>query len=172
MSKRKDKSPAAPDATPLSGSRLALAYELARHGIAQLLPDRAIVLSITEQCKTTERSAASALQKMAKQGAKLSKDDALHLRETIDFRLEHLYARAAQDGKLEQAAKMLDRRARLAGLFQKETQSPLSAEEADEFAGRSSEDLRHYAEHGYFPEERPPANVVPIDPLARLRKKA
>lgn len=147
-----------------------MAYELARHGIAQLLPDSAIVLSIVEQCLTTQRSASAALQKVAKQGAKLSEEDALHLRDTIQFRLEHLYARAAQEGKLEQAAKMLDRRARLAGLLAKESQRE-TTEEVDEFSGRSREDLRFYREQGYWPEDKPLANVVPIDPLARLRRK-
>jgi hypothetical protein len=66
---------------------------------------------------------------------------------------------------------MLDRRARLAGLFAKEKQQPLEVEE-DEFEGRSLEELRHYREHGYWPEDKPAANVIPIDPLARLRSKA
>ncbi len=148
-----------------------MAYELARHGIAQLLPDSTIVISIVEQCITTERSASAALQKMAKQGAKLSEEDTRRLSDTIHFRLEHLYARAAQEGKLEQAAKMLDRRARLAKLFDKGAGQNGPAETEDEFAGRSLEDLRYYREQGFWPEEKPPANVVPIDPLARLRGK-
>ncbi len=135
-----------------------------------LLPDSGIVLSIVEQCRTTERSAMSALQKMAKQGAKLSEKDAEELRDTIHFRLEHLYARAAQEGKLETAAKMLDRRARLAQLLKEQKRDPIDPQ-VDEFEGRSSEDLRFFREQGYWPEDKPVANVVPLDPLARLREK-
>jgi hypothetical protein len=148
-----------------------MAYEIARHGVAQLLPDGQIVLSIVEQLKTTERSAAAALRKVAEQGAKLSPKDQEELSDTIHFRLEHLYARAAQEGKLEQAARMLDRRAKLAGLLAKDRSKKPEEQEPDEFDGRSLEELRYYRENGYWPEDKPAANVVPIDPLARLRGK-
>lgn len=170
MSKRKPPRDAAPTGTPLTGTRLAMAYELARHGIAQLLPDASIILSICEQCKTTERSASAALQKVAKQGAKLPPEEQAELEATIHFRLEHLYAQAAQSGKVETAAKMLDRRARLAGLFkEKKHESP--PVEPDEFEGKTREELRYFRENGYWPEEKPADNVVPIDPLARVRAK-
>ncbi len=172
MSKKKRGQQPAPTGTPLTGSRLAMAYEIARLGISQLLPDPSIVLSIVEQCKTTERSASAALQKMAKQGAKLTPEDAESLRDTLHFRYEHLYAQAAQTGKLESAAKMLDRRARLAGLFTKEAEKKPIEQTEDEFEGRSTEDLRFFRDNGFWPEEKPVSNVVPIDPLARLRAKA
>lgn len=147
-----------------------MAYELARMGIAQLMPDAQIILSICEQCKTTERSAAAALQKVAKQGAKLPPGEQAELEATIHFRLEHLYAQAAQTGKIETAAKMLDRRARLAGLLREKKAEPPPIEQ-DEFEGKTREELRYYRENGFWPEEKPPDNVVPIDPLARVRAK-
>jgi len=171
VSKKPKKPPEPGSGTPLTGARLALAYEIARHGIAQLLPDPTIVLSIVEQCKTTERSASAALQKIAKQGAKLTEQDREDLRDTLHFRYEHLYARAAQEGKLEQAGRMLDRRAKLAKLFEKEDRDKEAERQTDEFDGRSLEDLRYYQSKGYWPEDAPPANVVPLDPLARLREK-
>lgn len=171
MSKRKGPPQTPPRGTPLTGSRLVLAYELARQGIAMLLPDHEIVTSIVEQCKTTERSAAAALQKVAKQGAKLSASDKEALRDTLHFRYEHLYAREVQAGRNEGAAKMLDRRARLAGLFKEEKAAAVEVE-ADEFEGRSVEDLHYFRQHGYFPEDKPANNVVQLDPLAKIRRSS
>lgn len=174
MTRRRKKGQAPPPKAgglPLTGARLALAYEFAKQGIAMLLPDHEIVANIVEKCETSQRSAQAALQKIAKAGAKLSADDRDALRDTLHFRYEHLYAREAQNGRSEAAAKMLDRRARLAGLFTKELERPKEIE-ADEFEGRSVEDLRYYREHGYFPEDKKPDNVIPLDPLARIRKEA
>lgn len=173
MSRKKKQKPqtppaAAPSGTPLTGARLALAHELAKHGIAALFPDHEIVLSIVEKCATTERSARAALQRVASQGTKLSDADRDTLRDTLHFRLEHLYAREAQAGRSEAAAKMLDRRARLAGLYGKEVEAPKEAE-VDEFDGRTLEEVRYFREHGFFPEDKPADNVIPLDPLARLK---
>ena len=178
MSKRQRKPEAPKEApkekglTPLTGLRLLLAQELARHGIAVMLPDSQIVQSIEEQCLTTERSAQAALRAVAKQGAKLSPQQQSELSDMLHFRYEHLYAQAAQQQKLETAAKMLDRRARLAGLFTQQAKAPaLPAEKVDEeFDGRSNEEIGFFASNGHWPEERPPANVIPIDPLAKIRK--
>lgn len=170
--KQKDDAPPPPPgagATPLSGVRLAMAYELAKHGIAMLFPDAEIIRSIVEQCKTTERSAAAALRSVTKLGARLTEQEEEELRQTLHFRYERLYAAEAQAGRHESAAKMLDRRARLAGLFKEQKQKGIEAE-PDEFEGRTEADLDYYTKHGYFPEDKPPANVIQLDPLAAIRK--
>ncbi len=53
--------------------------------------------------------------------------------------------------------------------------APVSAAKvgvADAIDDRAAPELRFYRDHGYWPEEKPPENVVPIDPLRRIRKKA
>ena len=174
MTRRKKEPQASNEkATPLTGGRLALAYELAKHGIARCLPDPQIVLSIVEQCSTTPRSASAALQKIARQGAKLDDGDREALREKLHFRYEYLYAAEAQAGRSEAAAKMLDRRARLDGLFiaKPAEVAPKEAPADAEFDGRTQEELEFYGAKGFWPEEQPAANVVALDPMARLKKK-
>jgi hypothetical protein len=173
VSKRKpDNKPKA--AIPLSGGRLLLAKELAKQGIARLMPDPTIILSIVEQCHTSERSAAAALRAVVNEISELSEPERADLRTTLHFRYEALYAQLAQaPGKEEAAAKMLDRRAKLAGLFtDKGEAGDNKPPVVDEFEGRTREELVFFKEHGYWPEEKPVDNVVPIDPLARLRKQA
>ncbi len=174
MTRRKKKEPQGPSVgTPLTSARLALAHEIAKRGLALLLPEAELIRTIVEQCKTTERSAAAAVRTIVKQGAKLSPQEREQLRDVLHFRYEALYATLAQDGKAEAAAKMLDRRARLDGLFtvEKDRNKPETTTQEDEFAGRTKEELDHYARTGHFPGEQQSAVVVPIDPLARLKKK-
>ena len=173
MSKRKlNNKPKA--ATPLSGGRLLLAKELAKQGLARLMADPTIILSIVEQCHTTERSASAALRAVVNEVSSLTEPERDDLRATLHFRYEALYAELAQTrGKEEAAAKMLDRRAKLAGLFtDKGDADDNKPPVVDEFEGRTREELVFFKENGYWPEEKPVDNVVPIDPLARLRKQA
>lgn len=173
MSKRRSspQEPKLPGATPLTGARLAMAAELAKAGIAALVPDPEIVLGICEQLHTTERSAMALLQRVAREVGELTDPERDELRRTIHFRLEFLYQKAVQKGHEEAAARMLDRRAKLAGLYPKDTDKPVDVP-TDEFETRSTDELKFFRDHGFWPEEKPPENVVPIDPLRRIRKKA
>jgi hypothetical protein len=169
--KRKPKEPPTPGATPLTGARLAMAAELAKAGIAALVPDPEIVLGICEKLHTTERSAQALLQRVAREVTELTDPEKDDLRRLLHFRYEFLYQQTVQKGKEEAAARMLDRRAKLAGLYPKDTDAPKEVP-VDEFDTRSTEDLHFFRDHGFWPEEKPPENVVPIDPLRRIRKKA
>lgn len=84
---------------------------------------------------------------------------------------EH-HRRCLEKGDLAQATATLRLMARLWNLDQHPKEGPdLGAPPRDEFSERSAADLKYYAEHGFWPEDKRPAKKAPgapKDPLAGL----